>query len=90
MTLIEFYGRECPHCEAMEDKVDRLEENEDVSVERLEVWHDEENAERQQELDGGKCGGVPFFYNTETDGWICGEAPYDRLVAWAHGEMDGG
>lgn len=83
MTLYEFYGRECPHCEAMEDKVGRLEENEDVHVERLEVWHDEGNAAQMEEFDDGKCGGVPFFYNTGTGEWICGEVPYDRLVEWA-------
>lgn len=85
MTLIEFYGEECPHCHAMEDKVARLEENEDVTVKQLEVWHDEENAKKQEELDDGKCGGVPFFINTETGDWICGEAPYDELVDWATG-----
>ncbi|MFB6077073.1 MAG: hypothetical protein ABEK12_03010 [Candidatus Nanohaloarchaea archaeon] len=85
MTLIEFYGEECPHCAAMEDKVERLEENEDVDVEQREVWHDEENAARQQELDDGKCGGVPYFINTDTGEYICGEAPYDELVAWATG-----
>ncbi|MFB6166889.1 MAG: hypothetical protein ABEJ62_01355, partial [Candidatus Nanohaloarchaea archaeon] len=79
MVLYEFYGEECPHCAAMEEKVERLEENEDVEVEQLEVWHDEENAAKQEELDDGRCGGVPFFINTETGDWICGEAPYDEL-----------
>lgn len=86
MTLYEFYGEECPHCKAMEDKVERLQENMDVTVEQLEVWHDEENAEKKEELDDGKCGGVPFFINTDTGEWICGEAPYDELAAWAAGE----
>ncbi|MFB6193333.1 MAG: hypothetical protein ABEK00_03710 [Candidatus Nanohaloarchaea archaeon] len=103
MTLYEFYGEECPHCEAMEDKVERLQEQEDVEVEQLEVWHDEDNAAKLEGLDDGKCGGVlenrrfsadaqtaeqfgvPFFINTETSDWICGEAPYDELVEWATG-----
>jgi len=85
MTLYEFYGEECPHCAAMEEKVERLEENEDVTVEQLEVWHDEENAAKLEELDDGKCGGVPFFINTETGDWICGETSYDELVEWATG-----
>ncbi len=86
MTLIEFYGRECPHCEAMEDKVARLEENEDVTVDQREVWHDDDNAAEFEELDDGRCGGVPFFINTDTGDWLCGEASYDKLVAWATGQ----
>jgi thiol-disulfide isomerase/thioredoxin len=86
MTLIEFYGDGCPHCAAMEDKVERLQENEDVTVKQLEVWNDKENAERKKKLDDGTCGGVPFFFNTETEQWICGETSYMDLVAWAHGE----
>lgn len=86
MTLYEFYGEECPHCQKMAPRVDRLQENEDVEVEQLEVWHDEENAKKLEELDDGKCGGVPFFINTETGEYICGEADYEKLVRWAKGE----
>lgn len=35
-----------------------------------------------KEFDDGKCGGVPFFYNTETGEWICGEAEEDELENW--------
>lgn len=87
MTLYEFYGEECPHCKAMEDDVEKLQSEEDVEVEQLEVWHDKENAGKQKELDDGKCGGVPFFYNTETEEWICGETDYENLVKWARNEQ---
>lgn len=87
MTLYEFYGEECPHCQAMEDDVEKLQEEEDVNVEQLEVWHDRENAEKQEKFDDGKCGGVPFFYNTESEEWICGETSYENLVKWANGEQ---
>jgi len=60
MTLYEFYGDECPHCKNMDSKVEQLEEDEDVKVEKLEVWNNQENAEKMEELDDGKCGGVPF------------------------------
>lgn len=86
MTLYEFYGDECPHCDNMEPKVKELEEKEDVEVEQLEVWHNEENAEKMNELDDGKCGGVPFFYNTESDEWICGETDTETLRKWALGQ----
>ena len=86
MTLYEFYGDGCPHCEKMEPKVEQLQDEEEVKVEQLEVWEDQENAEKQQELDDGKCGGVPFFYNTESDEYICGEADIETLKNWAQGK----
>lgn len=85
MALYEFYGDGCPHCENMEPVVEKVEENQDIDVKKLEVWNDEGNAEKLQEFDDGKCGGVPFFYNTETDEWICGEAPREKLEDWANG-----
>lgn len=86
MTLYEFYGEECPHCEKMEPKVEQLQDEEDVEVEQLEVWHNEENAEMMDKYDEGYCGGVPFFFNTESEEWICGETDMETLKAWANGE----
>lgn len=86
MTLYEFYGDECPHCENMESKVEKVENTEDVEVKQLEVWNNEDNAEKMQELDDGKCGGVPFFYNTESEEWICGETDTETLRNWATGQ----
>ncbi|MBS1263283.1 MAG: hypothetical protein MAG715_00458 [Methanonatronarchaeales archaeon] len=83
MALLEFYGEECPHCRKMESLVERLEEEEDVEFERFEVWHDEENAQKLRELDQDRCGGVPFFYNKETEEFICGETSYEDLKKWA-------
>lgn len=91
MTLYEFYGEECPHCQKMMPKVEQLGEEEDVEVEQLEVWHNKENAEEQKDLDRDEsgeelCGGVPFFYNTESEEWICGETDLETLKTWAQGE----
>lgn len=83
MTLYEFYGEECSHCKEMAPKVDELQEKENVEVNQLEVWNNEENAEKMKRLDDGKCGGVPFFYNTESDEWICGETDLESLRNWA-------
>ena len=86
-TLVEFYGDGCTHCKEMVPKVEKLEEEEDVTVQKLEVWNDEENKEAYFDVDGDdKCGGVPFFYNTETEEWICGGTDYETLKAWANGE----
>lgn len=81
--LIEFYGEECPHCQAMVPLVERLEKEEGVKVERHEVWHNEKNKAKQEELDQDLCGGVPFFFNTETKQYICGETSYEALKKWA-------
>jgi len=84
-NLLEFYGDECPHCVKMRELTERLEKEKGVAVQRLEVWHNDENLKKMEELDTGKnvCGGVPFFINTKTGKTICGEATYKELVKWA-------
>lgn len=81
--LFDFYGKECPHCLRMMPLVEKLEKEAGLKIERLEVWHDQENAKKLEEYDKGQCGGVPFFINTETGSIICGEAPYKELEIWA-------
>ncbi|MBS3083804.1 hypothetical protein J4423_03300 [Candidatus Pacearchaeota archaeon] len=85
MTLYDFYGTECVHCHEMTPLVEKLEKEEKVKVERLEVWHNAANAKKLQEFDKGRCGGVPFFYNDKTGKFICGSTTYDKLKEWAKG-----
>jgi hypothetical protein len=70
----------------MHDLVVRLEKEEGIKIEALEVWHNKENEKRLIELDKDFCGGVPFFYNTKTEKWICGDASYEELKDWAQGK----
>ena len=84
--LLEFYGKECGHCFAMNGLVDKLEKELGVKVEKYETWHDETNTEKMKEYDTGLCGGVPFFFNTESGKFICGETEYQELKAWAEGK----
>lgn len=86
MSLYEFYGDGCPHCEKMAPLVEEVEEDEDVEIQQKEVWEDKENQELMEKFDDGKCGGVPFFYNTESEEWICGETDKETLASWAKGE----
>jgi thiol-disulfide isomerase/thioredoxin len=86
MALLEFFGTECPHCVRMAALVERLEKEENVTVEKYEVWHNEENARRLETVDKGNCGGVPYFHNTTTGKFLCGETDYETLKAWAKGE----
>lgn len=87
--LIMFHARECPHCRAMMPHVDRLEKEEQIVFEKLEVWHDEKNADlmRSYRPDiAPKCGGqlrTPTFFNPETKDVLCGEVPYEKLREWA-------
>ena len=81
--LLEFYGTECPHCVRMHELVLRLDKEEGIKVESLEVWHNKENEAKLLLLDKDLCGGVPFFYNTKTTKWICGEESYETLKDWA-------
>jgi len=81
--LLEFYGTECPCCTKMHELVVQLEEKEDIKIESLEVWHNKENEKRLIEIDKDRCGGVPFFYNTKTKKFICGDADYKELKNWA-------
>jgi hypothetical protein len=70
----------------MHELVVRLEKEEGIKVESLEVWHNKENEKRLLELDKDFCGGVPFFYNLKSNKWICGEASYEELKDWAVGK----
>ena len=85
--LLEFYGTECPHCITMHELVERLEKEEGIKVESMEVWHNKENEKKMEEIECfNDCGGVPFFYNTQTKKFICGADSYDTLKKWAKGE----
>ena len=82
-NLMMFTGTECTHCHEMNPFVEKLEKEAKVKVEKLEVWHNAANMKKLQELDQGKCGGIPFFFNTKTKAWICGSTTYEKLKEWA-------
>ena len=87
--LIMFHGRECPHCKKMMPLVDKMIEEENIQIEKLEIWHNEKNADQMRsygDIIKAKCGGqlrVPTFLNTETKDVFCGETEYKKLVEWA-------
>ena len=83
--LLQFYGTECAHCHEMDPLVEQLEKEEGVSFKKIEVWHNSQNAQMMQQYDKGYCGGVPFFFNTKTNKWICGSTDYEKLKEWALG-----
>jgi len=84
--LLEFFGTECVHCREMEPLIQRLKQEEKIELTRMEVWHNQKNAEILQSVDKGFCGGVPFFFNAKTGRWICGAVGYEKLKEWASGK----
>lgn len=84
-NLLFFYGTECHFCRMMEPFVEKLQNEEHVTLDKFETWHNEENARKLAEYDKNFCGGVPFFYNTKTNQWICGATSYEKLKEWALG-----
>lgn len=81
--LLEFYGKECPHCMRMKPFLRRLEKENEVQIQSFEIWHNDENSKKMDEYDKGLCGGVPFFFNTDTGRYVCGETSYEELKKWA-------
>ena len=86
--IIEFYGQECPYCMAIDPAVEKLETEDGVEFESLEVWHNEENKKRMaslRKLYDQNCNGnfvVPSFYDEESNRLICNPGSYDTLKAW--------
>jgi thiol-disulfide isomerase/thioredoxin len=85
-NLLEFYGTECVHCRFMNPLIERMEAETGLKVKKMEVWHNERNAQLLQQIDRDYCGGVPFFFNIKTGKWICGSASYEQLKEWAIGK----
>ena len=84
--LLKFEGIECVHCHRMDPLDERLEKELKVKIKRIEVWHNAKNAVLMEQYDKGFCGGVPFYFNTKTGKWICGEVDYETLKKWALGK----
>ena len=60
-----FYGKECPHCAALEKYLDKeYKKDEDIKIYRYEVWHDKTNQkiwEKVQNVTKKEAKGVPYF-----------------------------
>jgi hypothetical protein len=52
-------------------------------IRTFEVWFNARNTELLQNLDYGRCGGVPFYFNKRTRKYICGATTMDNLRRWA-------
>lgn len=72
--------------------VEQWEAQSGISIDKLEVWHDDKNAQLMRkygETISAACGGdlgVPAFYNEATKRAICGaRVDAEKLTKWAKG-----
>ncbi len=67
--IVLFYGQECPHCKVVDDYITQNKVEEKVDFTRMEVWHDQANANLLGKIALETCKmqkdevGVPFLYD---------------------------
>ena len=76
-----FYEQNCYPCIVMEPLVERLEDELNMKIGKLEVWYNKNNRKLLTEYAGFSS--VPFFYNETSGKKITGECDYDNLKNWA-------
>lgn len=69
----------------MKPMIVKVEKDLGMTIEKLEVWNNDANAEKLSKIDRGLCGGVPFFYNEEAKTFICGASDEETVKRWAQG-----
>ncbi len=81
--LIMFTGTECAKCHKLEPLLDKLAEEKGQTIEKLEVWHNAENADYMQKVGQGRCMSLPMLYNSKSDAIICGyNDDEEKLKEW--------
>ena len=76
-----FNSKNCEGCEAMNPLVEKLEQEQGLKVERLEVWYNNDNQKLLSQY--AVIAATPFFYNESTEKKILGECDYESLKSWA-------
>ncbi len=67
----------------MHELVEQIEKEEGIKVDTFEVWHNKENEKKMEAISHfNECGGVPFFFNTKNNKWLCGEVSLEELKDW--------
>lgn len=88
-SKIFFYGTDCPHCDAMRPLIAKLAFETGVVLDERDVWKNQghfrayENYQDSVKKHDPECDGLPFFYDTKTSEYLCGEVSYRKLKAWA-------
>lgn len=88
-NLLFFSGTECPHCDAMRPLVAKLAFETGIVLQEHDTWKSQadyrlfENYQDSVGKTDPDCNGLPFFYNTKTADYRCGEISYRDLKSWA-------
>lgn len=75
-------------CMIMDPNVEKLEKEDGVEIEALEVWHNEDNKRKManlKDLYNKECRGnfvVPSFYDPSSNRLICEPGSYEVLRNW--------
>ena len=77
--LMEFHHDGCDHAEQMEPVLQRLEEDLDTKIRRINVSRRKEFFQLLHAVGHDECGSFPFYYNRRTGQAVCGATSYMNL-----------
>lgn len=88
MSILFFYGTDCPHCESMQPLLVKASYETGVIFDEREVWGNQsnyrlfENYQESIKKNDPECDGIPLLYCVETEDYLCGEVNYKTLKQW--------
>ena len=77
--IMEFHHDGCDHAEQMEPVLQRLEDDLDTKVRRINVSRRKEFFQLLHAVGHDECGSFPFYYNRRTGQAVCGATSYMNL-----------
>jgi thiol-disulfide isomerase/thioredoxin len=77
--LVEFHHDDCDHCQQMEPVLQRLEEDLDTKIRRINIFRRKEFQALLQSVGHDECNSFPFYYNRRTGQAVCGATSYMNL-----------
>jgi thiol-disulfide isomerase/thioredoxin len=86
--ILFFHGADCPHCKRMRPIVAKLKDELNVNITSLEVWDNEDNADKMREYadiisEAGEGDlGVPAFVDVKNNEAKTGEMTEEELKEW--------
>lgn len=83
--LLSFHSDNNDVCEQMEPVVQRLEEEMNVKVRRINAFRRREFFTLLEAMGHDECGNLPFYYNRRSAQAVCGATTYKNLKLWAGG-----
>jgi len=86
--LLEMVSDDCENCEFMEPIVERLEEDLQTEVRRINISRRREFLAALNVMGHSECGTFPFYYNRRTGQAICGATNYRNLRNLATGDLN--